>query len=71
MYWMSQSWLQLLSVTVQESWIKLLRIQSEGDMAQYGECESLRSVLLQHPDCEDTEKIVLRKNDSTEMISTK
>jgi hypothetical protein len=29
-YWMAGSWLQLLSVTVQESWIKLLRIQAEG-----------------------------------------
>jgi hypothetical protein len=62
---MAQSWLQVLSVTVQESWIKLLRIQSEGDMVQYGECESLRSVLLQLPGCEDKERI-----DSMEMIST-
>jgi hypothetical protein len=70
-YWMAESWLQLWSVTVRVSWIKLLRIQAEGDVAQYGECENLRSVLLQLSRCENTEKIVLRKNDSTEMISTK
>jgi hypothetical protein len=35
-YWMAESCLQLLSVTVQESWIKLLRIEAEGDTAQNG-----------------------------------
>jgi len=66
-------WPNLLSVTVQESWIKLLRIQSEGDVAQYGECGSPRSVMLQLSGCENTEKIVFffRKNDWTEMVSTK
>ena len=57
-YWMAASWLQLLAVTVQESWIKLLRIQTEGGRAQYGKWEGLRRVILQLSGCENTEKIL-------------
>jgi hypothetical protein len=69
---MAASWMQLLSVPVQESWIKLLRIQAEDGSAQYDECQSLWSAIVQVSGCENTEKkIVLRNNDTTEMINRK
>ena len=54
--WMAEFWDHLSSVTVQESWIKLLRIRAEGDMAQDGERERQRIVIQQLAGCENSEK---------------